>query len=171
MSVYLGLGLVCVMVAYARPGAKVLKGKNLIRYTIVFYLLAVLLRWRRLAVRDVATLGAAASLEPAVSRTWILLRFDRDSADTVVSRCLAMTRARFRRETSTYVLAVQGQEISIHLLTPIPTVGLLVFRGDWHYTKARVVRRLLGKSFGPIFPRYVIRLGGRDGQGSQERAD
>jgi hypothetical protein len=158
-----------MVVAHARPGVKLLKAKNLVRCTIPFYLAALLLRRRRVSVVVILAMTAAASLDPVVSRVWILLRCDRDSADTVIARCLAMTRTRFLRETSTFRLTVTGRESSIQLLTPFPSLGLLVFRGDWDYTKARVVRQLLGKSFGPIFPRYVIRLGGRDGQGSQER--
>jgi hypothetical protein len=156
-----------LIVGYARPGVKVVKGRNVLRFTVVFDLFALLLRRQSLSIGEIVVLGAATAASLAVSQIWILLRYDSDTVNTLMSRCLSMTRTPFRKDGSKFILTIAQRELSVHLASPLPTVGLLSFRGGgWRYTKARLLCQLMGKSLQPAVPRYVVRLGGRHANGA-----
>jgi hypothetical protein len=153
-------------IAYARPGVKVLKGRNIRRFTLVFDLVVLLVRRRSLSLAEIGVLGAVTAPTFALSRVWILLRYEQATVDAVISRCLTMTRTPFRRKDSLYIATISGDQLVIDIVSPLPTVGVLTFEGNWRYTKALVVRQLLGKSLEPVVPRLVVRLGERHANGS-----
>lgn len=165
VALYLALCAAPLILAYSTPAVKLLRGSHVAKFTLAFDLAAALLRREALSTFEFVSLAVATLCSLALTGTWILLRVDPDYVHSALASSLSMTRTTYRRDRSVYVFWIGHHELTIQVRVPLPSVAVFVFGGNWRYTKARVLRQLVGKHFKPVIPRYVIRLGGHDAKG------
>jgi hypothetical protein len=107
-------------------------------------------------------LATILALGLAIKDKWFLLRHSPEKTFEVVEACLAMVLMPFTKTPTGYDLELADGKARISFHGLFPGIAIMDFYGKWQQKKVEVLRALLKKRFGSIFPKITIRLNNKN---------